>query len=297
MSLVNLETILGDARKNRYAVGAFDVSNNDMAMAVIEAAEELKSPVILMGLKVDLGGHKLEYWTNALKSMAKRASVPVCLHLDHATEVDFIKKCIDSGFTSVMFDGSVLPIEDNIRMTKEVVEYAHKFNVSVEAELGHVGDGIVGNSETGVKKEDTDEYDNPDDFLTNPEEMEYFIKSTGVDALAVAIGTAHGVYVREPKLHFDRLDTLNKISSVPMVMHGGSGTPDEALKKSIELGICKINIFSEILTGFFTTLRDELNSKEHMAVWPCTAYAEPLKAMKEVVKNKMILLNSNGKAK
>jgi ketose-bisphosphate aldolase len=297
MALVNLKSILEDARKRKYAVGAFDVSNNDMAMTVIEAAEELSSPVILMGLKVDLEGDKLEYWIKSLIAMAKRATVPVCLHLDHATDVDFIKNCINSGFTSVMFDGSVLPIEDNIRITREVVEYAHKFNVSVEAELGHVGDGIVGNSETGIKKENSDEYDNPDDFLTNPEEMEYFIKSTGVDALAVAIGTAHGVYVREPKLHFDRLDTLNKLSTVPMVMHGGSGTPDEAIKTSIELGICKINIFSEMLTAFFTKLKEELNQKEHMAIWPCTAYENPLKAMKEVVKEKMVLLGSKDKGK
>jgi len=297
MGLVNLESILGPARKNKYAVAAFDVSNNDMALAVIEVAEELKSPVILMGLKVDLEGDRLEYWTTSLKSMAEKASVPVCLHLDHATDVDFIKKSIDNGFTSVMFDGSVLPLEENIRITKEVVEYAHKYNVSVEAELGHVGDGIVGNSETGVKKEDKEEYDNPDDFLTNPEEMEYFIKSTGVDALAVAIGTAHGVYVREPKLHLDRLDTLNKIATVPMVLHGGSGTPDDAIKKSIELGICKVNIFSEIISAFFTSLKEVLNSKEHMAVWPCTAYARPLEAMKDVVRDKMIVLGSKNRAK
>ncbi|MCB2357361.1 class II fructose-bisphosphate aldolase [Clostridium estertheticum] len=297
MGLVNLESILGDARKNKYAVGAFDVSNNDMAMAVIEVAEELKSPVILMGLVVDLKGDRLQYWTTALRTMAQKASVPVCLHLDHATDVDFIKKAIDSGFTSVMFDGSVLPLEENIKSTKEVVEYAHKFNVSVEAELGHVGDGIVGNSETGAVKDDKDEYDNPDDFLTNPKEMEYFIKSTGIDALAVAVGTAHGVYVNEPKLHFDRLDDLNKISTLPLVMHGGSGTPDEAIKKSVELGICKLNIFSEMLSGFFTSLKEVLNSKQQMSIWPITAYAKPLEAMKDVVRDKMILLGSNNRAK
>lgn len=296
MSLVNLKSILDDARKGKYAVGAFDVSNNDMAMTVIEAAEELKSPVILMGLAVDLQGNKLKYWTDCLRDMAEKASVPVCLHLDHATDVEFIKKCVDSGFTSVMFDGSVLPIEENMKFTKQVTDYAHKFNVSVEAELGHVGDGIVGNSETGQKKK-KGEYDNPDDFLTDPNEMEHFIENTGVDALAVAIGTAHGVYVHEPKLHFDRLDVLNKKSKVPMVMHGGSGTPDDALKKSIQLGICKINIFSEMLTGFFTSLKELLNSEEHMAIWPSSAYAKPLEAMKMVVESKMKLFGSAGKAK
>ena len=292
MSLVNLKDMLADARKNKYAVGAFDISNHDMARAVIEVAEELKSPVILMGLKVDLEGTKMKCLLEGIKIMAENSSVPVCMHLDHATDFDLIKKAVDYGFTSVMYDGSILPLEENIKNTKRVVDYAHKYGVTVEAELGHVGDGIVGDSETGLKKEGSD---NPDDYLTNPDELEYFLKSTNVDAIAVAIGTAHGVYVHEPKLHFDRLKALNEISSVPMVMHGGSGTPDELIKKSIELGICKINIFSEVLAAFFGSLKEVLNSNDNMAIWPSTAYREPIKAMKEIVKNKILLLGSNNR--
>ena len=131
MSLVNIKEMLEKAREEKYCVPAFDVSNHDMAIAVIECAEELNSPVILMGLTADLQDDRLEYWADGIKKMAERASVPVCIHLDHATDLDFIKKCIDAGFTSVMFDGSVLPLEENIRLTKEVVDYAHPRNVTV----------------------------------------------------------------------------------------------------------------------------------------------------------------------
>ena len=296
MSLVNLNSMLQDARKNKYAVGAFDVSNHDMALAVLDIAEEQRSPVILMGLTVDLQGDKLEYWIEGLKSMAKKAKVPVCIHLDHATDLDFIRKCVDSGFSSVMYDGSTLSLEENIKNTKEVVEYAHRYHVSVEAELGHVGDGIVGNSETGVKKDKNAVFDNPDDFLTNPGEMTRFIAETEVDALAVAVGTAHGVYVHKPKIHFNRLEELNNLSAVPMVMHGGSGTPDELIRKSVQLGICKLNIFSEMLAAFYSTMKKELNETENMSIWPCTANKEPIEAIKKVVRDKILLLGSNNHA-
>ena len=229
MALVTIKEMLEKARKEKYCVGAFDASTIEMAMKIVEAAEEKKSPVILMGLTPDLQGDMLDYWLYSLRKIAERASVPVCLHLDHATNMDFLKKCVDNGFTSVMYDASVHPLEENIRLTKEAVEYAHAHGVTVEAELGHVGDGIV----SGELKSEND-YDNPDDYLTNPDEMKRFIEETGVDCLAVAVGTSHGVYVHTPKLHFDRLDTLNEISTVPMVMHGGSGTPDDQIKLAIE---------------------------------------------------------------
>lgn len=295
MALVNIKKMLEDARKGKYCVSAFDVSNLEMAKAVIETAQEKQSPVILMGLSVDLQGDWLEYWIESVKKMAQRAGIPVCIHLDHAVDVEFIKKCIHAGFTSVMFDGSSLPLEENIRITKEVVDYAHGHDVSVEAELGHVGDGIVGNSETGVKKKEG-EFDNPDDYLTNTEEMAEFITRTGVDCLAVAVGTAHGVYVHEPRIHFDRLEKLNSISTVPMVMHGGSGIPEELIKKSVENGICKLNIFSEMLSAYYGAMKEELNAAENMAIWPSTANKKPIEALKEVVRDKIDLAGSAGKA-
>ncbi|WP_326975476.1 class II fructose-bisphosphate aldolase [Caproicibacter sp. BJN0012] len=295
MSLVNLNGILDDARKNKYGVGAFDVSNHDMALAVLDVAQELKSPVILMGLTVDLGGDKLGCWIEGLKAMAKKAAVPVCIHLDHATDLNFIKKCVDSGFSSVMFDGSTLPIADNIKITKQVVEYAHKFNVSVEAELGHVGNGIVGDSEENVKKSKSSSFDNPEDFLTDPADMIHFIQETEVDALAVAVGTSHGVYVHPPKLHFERLEKLNSLSPIPMVMHGGSGTPDDQIRRAVSLGICKLNIYSELLAAFYSAMKQELNETENMTIWVSTANKRPIAAMKEVVKKKILLLGSNNR--
>ena len=185
MALVNIKEMLEKARREHYAVGAFDASTIEMAMAIVEAAEEEKSPVIVMGLTPDLqqGNEKmLTYWTESLKDLAKKASVPVCLHLDHARDMNFLKRCVDAGFTSVMYDASEYPFEENVRLSKEAADYAHKYGATVEAELGHVGDGIV----SGVIKEDGN-YDNPEDYLTNPEEMKRFIAETGVDCLAVLL--------------------------------------------------------------------------------------------------------------
>ena len=194
----------------------------------------------------------------------------------------------------MMFDGSVLPLEENIRKTSEVVAYAHRFDVTVEAELGHVGDGIVGSSEIGAEEKDT--FDNPDDYLTQPSELADFIERTQVDCIAVAVGTAHGLYVHKPKIHFERLQELNAISTVPMVMHGGSGTPDELIRKSVANGICKLNIFSEMLTAFNGTLKEELQTAEHLAIWPHQLYQKPLAALQEVVRQKIDLVGSAGKA-
>ncbi len=291
MALVNIKEMLEKARKEKYCVGAFDASTLEMGQKIIEAAEEKKSPIIIMGLTPDLQGDMLDFWLYGMKKMAEKASVPVCLHLDHATDMDFLKKCVDSGFTSVMYDASVHPLEENIRLSKEAADYAHAHGVTVEAELGHVGDGIV----SGVAKADGN-YDNPDDYLTNPDEMKRFLEETRVDCLAVAVGTSHGVYVHTPKLHFDRLDTLNKISTVPMVMHGGSGTPDDQIKKAIERGICKLNIYSEMLIAYYGELKKKLETSASLAIWVSKANEEPLKALKEVVKEKIDLMGSAGKA-
>ena len=291
MALVTIKEILEKARKEKYCVGAFDASNLEMGQKIIEAAEEKKSPVIIMGLTPDLQSDMLDFWLYGMKKMAEKASVPVCLHLDHATDMDFLKKCVDEGFTSVMYDGSTFPLEDNIRLTKEAVDYAHAHGVTVEAELGHVGDGLV----SGEAKADG-EYDNPDDYLTNPDEMKRFLEETQVDCLAVAVGTSHGVYVHTPKLHFDRLDTLNEISTVPMVMHGGSGTPDDQIKKAVERGICKLNIYSEMLSAYYGALKQKLETSASLAIWVSKANEEPLKALKEVVKEKIDLMGSAGKA-
>lgn len=292
MALVSIKEMLNKAREEKYCVGAFDASTIEMAMKIVEAAEELNSPVIIMGLKPDLdNGDMLDYWLYSLRKMAQKASVPVCLHLDHARDMEFLKKCVDMGFTSVMFDASECSLEENIRITKEAVEYAHSKGVTVEAELGHVGDAIV----SGELKSDNS-YDNPEDYLTNPDEMKRFIEETNVDCLAVAVGTSHGVYVHTPKLDFERLDILNKISTVPMVMHGGSGTPDDQIKIAISKGICKLNIYSEMLSAYYSELKKKLDSSGTMAIWVSKANEKPLEALKNVVKEKIKLVGSENRA-
>ncbi len=292
MALVTIKEMLKRARKEKYCVGAFDASTIEMAMKIVEAAEEMHSPVIIMGLTPDLQqGEMLDYWLYSLRKMAGKASVPVCLHLDHAKDMNFLKKCVDMGFTSVMYDASEHSLEDNIRLTREAVEYAHARGVTVEAELGHVGDGIV----SGELKAD-DSYDNPDDYLTGTDELKRFIEETDVDCLAVAVGTSHGVYVHTPKLHFDRLEALNQISTVPMVMHGGSGTPDDQIKKAVENGICKLNIYSELLSAYYGELKKKLEESGTLSIWVSKANEKPLEALKEVVKEKMELVGSKNRA-
>ena len=262
-----------------------------MAQAIIQAAEEEKSPVIIMGLKVDLEGDMLNYWLNSVRNMGENVSVPVCIHLDHAVDMDLLKKCCDIGFTSVMIDASTKEFEENIRITKEAVDYAHRRGVSVEAELGHVGDGIVSGKENPDAKESDIE-----DTLTNPKDLEEFVERTNVDCLAVAVGTQHGVYIAKPKLDFERLKELNKTSKVPLVLHGGSGTPDDQLKKAIELGVCKLNIYSELLDAYYSEMKKQLNETDNMSIWVSVANNRPLEKMKEVVKEKFRICSSSGKA-
>lgn len=291
--LVTMETLLKDAREKHYAVPGFDVSNYEMIKAVMDVCEEERSPALFMCLKPDMQNKGIHFITAMLKEAAKQYTVPVCIHLDHATNLDDIKEAIDAGFTSVMYDGSTLPFEQNAANTKEVVDYAHAHGVSVEAELGHVGDGIAGDNDGSG--EDGTKVDRPEDSLTEPADVERFIEITNVDALAVAVGTVHGVYRGTPKLHFERLEEINKVSKKPLVLHGGSGTPDELMQKAISLGICKINIYSEVLNGLNTGLKDKLGSIENMSMWPIFVYEEANKRMREVIRHKLRTYGSAGK--
>ena len=191
-----------------------------------------------------------------------------------------------------MFDGSTLPFEENVKRTKEVVDYAHAKGVSVEAELGHVADAVSGAKET-LKSATTNE--DIEKCMTDVGEAKAFIERTGVDCLAVAIGTAHGVYVSAPVLQYKRLDEINRVSPCPLVMHGGSGTPDNDVKKAIELGICKINIFSEVLNALNTNLKEKLNGIENLSMWPIYVYKNAMQGMKEVIRHKIRTFGSNGR--
>ncbi|MDR0718966.1 MAG: class II fructose-bisphosphate aldolase [Treponema sp.] len=288
--LVTLNEMLPKARKERYAVPAFDVGNYEMVRAVIEVCDQMRSPALFMCLKPDLEGNGLGFLSEMIRHAAKiYDAIPVCLHLDHATDLEDIKKAIDAGFTSVMYDGSTLPFEKNAKNTKEVVIYAHQRGISTEAELGHVTDAIAGSGEsalTGCTEEDIE------NALTNVDEVKEFIRITDVDCLAVAIGTAHGVYVKSPFLRLDRLEKINSVSVRPLVLHGGSGTPDDDIRKAISLGITKINIFSEVLNGLNSGLKEKLNGLENMSSWPSVVYKKAISNMKEVIRRKIEVFGS-----
>lgn len=293
--LVTMREMLADAREKKYAVPAFDVSNYEMIKAVIDVCEEERSPALFMCLKPDLQNKGINFLTAMIKEAEKHYTVPVCLHLDHATELDDIKEAIDNGFTSVMYDGSVLPFEQNAARTLEVTKIAHAEGVTVEAELGHVGDAIAGTGEDILTKDSTAKVDNPEDTLTEPEEVRRFIEITDVDALAVAIGTSHGVYRSTPALRIDRLEKIESISKSPLVLHGGSGTPDDQVKEAIKHGITKINIYSEVLYGLNSGLRDKLNSIQNLSMWPVYVYEDAASRMREVIRNKIRTFGSAGR--
>jgi len=287
--LVTMKEMLEDAKKNHYALPAFDVSNYEMLKAILETCEEEKSPALLMTLGVDTQGRNLKLLSSMIRSLSEHFDVPVCLHMDHATDIDFIKYGCDNGYSSVMYDGSVLPFEENAKNTAIVTEYAHKRGITVEAELGHVGNASVGSiSETGT---DTD----PGESLTVPEEVTKFIDITDVDALAVAIGTSHGVYKKTPELRIDRLDEITAVCDRPLVLHGGSGTPYDQLQNAIHHGITKINIYSDVLYALNQGLKGYLNTMTNPSAWPFLVYEDAIKMMKEVVREKLRTFGSAGR--
>lgn len=236
--LVNLNDVLVPARRDKYAVGLFNAVNLEMARGIIEAAEETGSPVIMGTAEILLPYGPLEDLSYFLIPMAKRAKVPVVIHYDHGLTYD---KCIEAlklGFTSIMYDCSTDSYEENVRKVKEMTEIAHSYGASVEGELGHVGNNPV---------DDGDEQPDPSLFYTQPEQAKDFVDRTGVDALAIAVGTAHGAYKLPPKLDFERIETIAKIiPETALVLHGGSGLTDDDFKQAISKGITKMNIFTDI---------------------------------------------------
>lgn len=229
MALVPMKTLLEKAEKENKAVGAFSVGNMEMVMGAVAAAEELNTPVILQIAECRLKNSPLELMGPMMLSAAKNSKVDIAVHLDHGLKFETVQKALELGFTSVMFDGSVLPLEENIQTVKKVVEEAKKYGATVEAELGVVG----GNEGEGKAHEI---------MCTNPDDAKLFCDETGVDALAVAIGNAHGNYPVLPNLRFDVLDDINKMVDTPLVLHGGTGISDEMFQQAIMLGVRKINI-------------------------------------------------------
>jgi fructose-bisphosphate aldolase class II len=274
--LVNLNEILKNAQKEKYAVGLFNTTDSDMLQAVIEAAEQTQSPVIIGTAEVLLPYGELDLIAPSMIAAAKRAKVPVAVHYDHGLTFERCMQALKLGFSSVMFDGSAGDYETNIADTRQIVKIAHSFGATVEGEIGHVGQ--------------TESCDNDaTDMYTTPDEAMSFLDATGVDALAIAIGTAHGVYKSKPKLDIERLKAIRAKTDTPLVLHGGSGLSDDDFKNAISGGIAKINIFTDLCVAGKEAVKasnaDYLDMRN-----------EKVEAIKNAVIKKMTLFGSVGKA-
>ena len=304
--LTSSRDLLWTARRGAYAVGAFNISNLESYLAVVEAAVEEKSPVIVAVTPSAILYAGLPYVEKMVKTGAESTPLPMSLHLDHGTDMETVSRCLEAGFTSVMIDGSHLRFEENVALTKRVVDLAHPKGVSVEAELGK----LAGIEESTVGEREV--------VLTDPDAAKDFVKRTAVDALAVAIGNSHGAYKfkGEPKLDFERLKLIRERVDVPLVLHGASsvpswitqkavkygaelsgakGIPEEHIRKAISLGITKINIDTDLRLAFTATIRESL-AKSPREFDPRKILGPAKEAMKKVVKDKMRLLGSSFKA-
>ena len=282
--LYNMKELLTIAKENKFAVPAFNIGSLEILRAVMEVAEETNSPVIL-----EIHPLEIEYLTDpfvlTVKEYAHKSKVPVVIHMDHGSNIYDVMRSIKNGYTSVMIDASNLPYEENVALTKQVVELAHKVNVSVEAEIGTIG----------AMNYETEGVDNV--LYTDPEQAKDFVKRTGIDCLAVAIGTAHGLYPKNftPKLNLELLKILNKEVNIPLVLHGGSGNPDEEVTASVSLGVSKVNISSDVKSVFFKKCHELLNENPNQYE-PCDLFPKCIDEAKRVIYHKLNVLNTIGKA-
>ncbi|VWL85666.1 class II fructose-1,6-bisphosphate aldolase [Oceanivirga miroungae] len=279
--LVNTKEILIHAKENKYAVPAFNVENMEMMQAVIEAATELRSPVILQTTPSTLRYASPEFFCGMATFASKKADVPIAMHLDHGDSYELAVKCLAAGYSSAMYDGSKHEFDENAAVTKKVVDLAKFFDVHVEGELGRVGG-----------KEDDLVVEHAK--YTDPDEAVEFVKVTGVSSLAVAIGTVHGVYKEEPNLNFEILEEIQKKVSVPLVLHGTSGVDDEDVKKAISLGICKVNYATDLRQAF-TKEVSKYMLEEKNPLDPKKYLALGRQSVKEYCKNKILVCGSNNR--
>lgn len=275
--LVTLNEVLKQAQKNHYAVGLFNTTDTDMLEAAISAAEELRSPIVVGTAEVLLPAGELKLIAPSVIAAAKRASVPVVVHYDHGLTFDRCMEALQLGFSSVMFDGSLGSHEENLAATREMVKIAHAMGASVEGEIGHVGEAAAGDNDAN-------------DMYTTPEEAYEFVNATGVDALAVSIGTAHGVYKTKAKLDLNRLAEIRAKIDTPLVLHGGSGLTDDDFRNTIAGGIAKINIFTDLC------LAGERAMKEHCGSGYLNVRNKKVEAIKAAVMEKISLFGCAGKA-
>lgn len=280
--LVTSEKLLLDAQKGGYAVGAFNVENMEMVQAVVAAAEELRAPVIMQTTPSTVKYAGLAYYYANAKAAAEAASVPVAIHLDHGDSFALAMQALRSGYTSIMIDGSHRVFEENIAISKAVVDACAPSKVPVEAELGKVGG-----------KED--DLDGGNGGYTDPAEAKEFVERTGVSSLAVAIGTAHGVYAGEPKLDVERLGEIRKVVEIPLVLHGASGLTDEAVQECIKRGICKVNFATELRIAYSDAVKKYLADAPE-TFDPKKYGAAGRESVKQLVMGRMKVCGCNGKA-
>jgi len=280
--LVNMNDILLPAKEEHYGVGFFNAVNVEMARAVIETAEELRSPVMIGTAEVLLPTTNLNLVADYLLPMAREASVPVAVHYDHGLTFDRCMQALRLGFSSVMFDCSTKSYEDNAEAVTEMVKICHGMGVTVEGELGHVGDN-----------EGAGKLAKPSDYFTDPDMAVDYVKKTGIDALAIAVGNAHGDYKFPPKLDFERISVISERTGLPLVLHGGSGLSDDDFREAVKRGICKINIFTDLDKAGKNGVARGL---EEGAASMCSLIPYEIEAMKAVVSEKIHLFGSVGKA-
>ena len=282
--LVTTKELMLDAQKNGYAIGAFNVENMEMVQAVVAAAEECQSPVIMQTTPSTVKYADTDMFYANVAAAARNASVPVVMHLDHGSSFELAMKAYRSGYTSIMIDGSHGTFEENVAVSAKVVEAVHPGGVPVEAELGKVG-GKEDDLEGGD--------DNP---YTDPAQAVEFVERTGIDSLAVAIGTAHGVYKGEPKLDLDRLSEIREVVSIPLVLHGTSGVPDATVTECVKRGICKVNYATDLRIAFTKGVKSVMEADPNV-IDPKKYNAAGREEVKKYVMQKMEVVGSVGKAK
>ncbi|MGO9310071.1 MAG: class II fructose-bisphosphate aldolase [Spirochaetia bacterium] len=285
MSIVTNKQLLDRARAGHYAVGAFNTNNLEYMQAILGAAVELRAPVIIGAAKSEIDYMDGHVFVAMVRAMAEKLPIPVSIHLDHGPSFDEAVRCLRYGFTSVMYDGSSLPLEENIAVTKRVVAAAHACGVPVEGEIG-----VIGQAADGPEGPRNDMVG-----LADPGHCEKFVKETGVDCLAAAIGNAHGIYKRKPELRFDLLQEIQKRTGVPLVLHGGTGIPEEDIRRAITLGVSKINFSTVMRKGAIETLTKTLNANPGELDFMKLLTPARLK-MVEIAKHHIQMCMSDGKA-
>lgn len=279
--LLDSKKILEKAQAEKYAVGHFNTSDLEITKGIINAAVRLNSPVIIGASEKAISYAGLEELVSIVKNAAETAKIPVILHLDHAKSFESCQKAVQAGFTSIMIDASNLEYEENLKLTKQVVNLAHRNDIPVEAELGAIG---TSQTQIGINR-----------FLTDPELAKQFCQDSEIDSLAIAIGNAHGIPQADEKLDFDRLSQIKQNVSIPLVLHGASSTPEEDIKKAISLGICKINIDTDIRIAFNKSIRNFLaNNLQNYD--PREIMGSVIQAIEKVVEEKIKLFGSENKA-